>query len=127
MAYFFDSRYFFHFSGEYMYKCEKVVKVSTCTRRACGAAVAIANVQTAVKDVVIEEGDDLTPEEEDIANALQEDESETPPDNRQQLYDEKLVQTLQVHAVTDIARRGIKITPAQNKAAIGILPKVSSL
>ena len=110
-----------------VYKHKKVVKVSTGTRRARGAVVAIADVQTAVKDVVIEEGDDLTPEEENITNALQEDESETSPDNGQQLHDKKIVQTLKVHAVTDMARKGIKITPAQNKAAIGILPKVSSL
>ena len=89
--------------------------------------MAIADVQTAVEDVVIKEGDDLTPEEEDIANALQEDKSKTPLDNREQLHDEKIMQTLKVHAVTDMARKGIKITPVQNKAAIGILPKVSSL
>jgi hypothetical protein len=110
-----------------VYKRKKVVKVGTGTRRTRGAAAAVADVQTAVEDVVIEEGDELTPEEEDIANALQEEQCETPADDGQQVHDEKIVQTLKVRAIADMARKGIKITPAQNKAAIGILPKVSIL
>lgn len=108
-------------------KHKKVIKVGTGTRRAHGTAAAVVDIQTPVEDVVIEEGDDLTPKEEDIVNALQEDKSETPFDNGQKLHNEKIVQTLKVHAIADMARRGIKITPMQNKAAIGILPKVSNL
>jgi hypothetical protein len=110
-----------------VYKRKEVVKVGTGTRRTHGAAAAVADVQTAVEDVVIEEGDELTPEEEDIVNALQEEQCETPADDGQQVHDEKIVQTLKVCAIADMARKGIKITPAQNKAAISILPKVSIL
>jgi hypothetical protein len=66
----------------------------------------------------------LDPEEAEIADVLQMEESESPADNGQQVHDEKVVQTLKVRAIAEMARRGIKITPAQNTAAIGILPKV---
>ena len=66
----------------------------------------------------------MSPEEEQIADALQEEELEVPADDGQQVHDEKVVQTLKVRAIADMAKRGIKIAPAQNKAAIGILPKV---
>jgi hypothetical protein len=38
--------------------------------------------------------------------------------------DEKVIQTLKVRAIADMANRGIKITPEQNKVAVGIFPKV---
>jgi hypothetical protein len=75
----------------------------------------------------MQEGDELNPEEEEIANALRGEELETPADNGQQIHDEKVVQTLKVRAIADMARRGVKITPAENKAAIGIFPKVCLL
>jgi hypothetical protein len=43
------------------------------------------------------------------------------------VHDEKVVQTLKVHAIAEMARKRAKITAAQSKAAIGILPKVGNL
>ena len=49
------------------------------------------------------------------------------PDDGWDAHDEKVVQTLKVCAIAGMARKGVKITAAQSKAAIGILPpKVGS-
>ena len=45
-------------------------------------------------------------------------------DDGQDAHDEKVVQTLKVCAIADMARKGVKITAAQSKAVIGILPKI---
>jgi hypothetical protein len=113
------------FSKEY--KRKKVVKVGKGTKRKHGTDAIIVEVQTVIDDIVMQEGDELNPEEEEIANALRGEELETPADNGQQIHDEKVVQTLKVRAIADMARRGVKITPAENKAAIGISPKVCPL
>lgn len=47
-------------------------------------------------------------------------------DDGRDAHDEKVVQTLKVRAIADMARKGVKITAAQSKAAIGILPKVGN-
>jgi hypothetical protein len=108
------------------YKRKKVVKVSKAARRTRGMAIA-ADVAT-IDDVIVE-GEDLTPDEEEIAAALQEDDSEPEAmlaDDGRDAHDEKVVQTLKVRAIADMARKGVKITAAQSKAAIGILPKVGN-
>ena len=66
----------------------------------------------------------MTPDEEEIVDTLGKNDVDVPTDDRQQVHDEKVIQTLKVCAIADMAKRGIKITPTQNKAAIGILPKV---
>jgi hypothetical protein len=66
----------------------------------------------------------LTPEEEEIAAAIQEDAADVPLDNRQEVHDEKVIQTLKARAIADMVKKKIKITPEQNREAIGILPKV---
>ena len=66
----------------------------------------------------------MTPEEEEIAAAVQEDAADVPADNGQEVHDEKVVQTLKAHAIADMVKKKIKITPEQNRNAISILPKV---
>jgi hypothetical protein len=66
----------------------------------------------------------LTPEEEEIAAAVQEDAADVPADNGQEVHDEKVVQTLKARAIADMVKKKIKITPEQNRNAISILPKV---
>jgi hypothetical protein len=66
----------------------------------------------------------LTPEEEEIAAAVQEDAADVPVDNGQEVHDEKVVQTLKARAIADMVKKKIKITPEQNHNAISILPKV---
>ena len=104
------------------YKRKKVVKVGKGTRRKRGQAGVLAEIHTAVDDVVVDEGDELTPEEEEIAAAIQEDAADVPADNGQEVHDEKVVQTLKVRAIADMLKK-IKITPEQNWEAIGILLK----
>ena|ERR1700683_897349 len=90
---------------------------------------AAADAATSIDDVIVEEGEDLTPDEEKFATALQGDDLEPEAmlaDDGQDAHDEKVVQTLKVHAIADMARKGVKITAAQSKAAIGILPKVGN-
>lgn len=94
------------------------------TRRKRGQAGVLAEIHTAVDDVVVDEGDELTPEEEEIAAAIQEDAADVPVDNGQEVHDEKVVQTLKVRAIADMVKKKIKITPEQHWEAIGILPKV---
>jgi hypothetical protein len=53
----------------------------------------------------------LTPDEEEIVDTLGKNDVDVPTDDRQQVHDEKVVQTLKVRAITDMAKRGIKITP----------------
>ena len=66
----------------------------------------------------------MTPEEEEIAAAIQEDAADVPVDNGQEVHDKKVVQTLKVRAIADMVKKKIKITPEQHWEAIGILPKV---
>lgn len=66
----------------------------------------------------------MTPEEEEIAAAIQDDAAGVPVDNGQEVHDEKVVQTLKARAIADMVKKKIKITPEQNREAIGILPKV---
>jgi hypothetical protein len=66
----------------------------------------------------------LTPEEEEIVAAVQEDATDIPVDNGQEVHDEKVVQTLKARAIADMVKKKIKITPEQNRNAISILPKV---
>ena len=66
----------------------------------------------------------MTPEEEEIAAAIQEDAADVPVDNGQEVHDEKVVQILKVHAIVDMVKKKIKITPEQHREAIGILLKV---
>ena len=89
----------------------KVVKVGKGTKWQCGTATVIEEVWTAVDDVIVEEGDDLTPNEEELVDTLREDDVDVPTDDGQQVHDKKVVQTLKVRAITDMAKRGIKITP----------------
>jgi hypothetical protein len=107
-----------------VYVRKKVVKVGKGTKRKRGVDAVISEIQTAVDDVVVNEGDDLTPEEEEIAAAIEDENDGVPADNGQQVHDEKVIQTLKVRAIADMANRGIKITPEQNKVAVGIFPKV---
>ena len=107
-----------------MYKQKKVIRVGKGTKWQRGGAAVIEEVCTAIDDVIVEAGDDLTPEEEEITDTLGEEDAEVPTDNRQQIHDDKVVQTLKVCAITDMTKRGIKITPTQNRAAISILPNV---
>ena len=44
----------------------------------------------------------MTPEEEEIAAAVQEDAADVPADNGQEVHDEKLVQTLKACTITDM-------------------------
>ena len=104
-----------------VYKWKKVVKVGKGTKWQCGTAAVIEEVQTAVDDVIVEEGDDLTSDKEEIADTLREDDVDVHTDDGQQVHDEKVVQTLNICTIADMAKRGIKITPTQNKAAISIL------
>jgi hypothetical protein len=53
----------------------------------------------------------LTPDEEEIVDTLGKNDVDVPTDDGQQVHDEKVVQTLKVCAITDMAKRGIKITP----------------
>ena len=101
-----------------------MIRVGKGTKRQCGGAAVIEEVRSAVDDVIVEAGDDLTPEEEEIADTLGEEDAEVPTDNGQQIHDDKVVQTLKVCAIADMTKRGIKITPTQNRAAISILLKV---
>jgi hypothetical protein len=109
------------------YVRKKVVKVGKGTKRQRGAQAVIAEVQTAVEDVVVQEGDDLMPEEEEIAAAIEDENAEVPLDNGQQVHDEKVVQTLKLQAIADMARRNIKIAPEENAVVTGIFPKVAGL
>lgn len=102
------------------------MKVGKGTKRKRGTAAVITDIQTAIEDVVTEESDELTPEEEQVAEVLDEEALETPIDDGQQVHDNKVVQTLKVRAVTEMARRGIHISPAENKTAVGIFPKVDT-
>ena len=106
------------------YKRKKVIKVGKGTRQKRGQAGILTGVHTAVEDVVVDEGDDLTPEEEEIAAAIREDAANVPLDNGQEVHDEKVVQTLKARAIADMVKKKIKITPEHNHEAIGILPKV---
>jgi hypothetical protein len=92
------------------YKRKKVVKVYKAAQRTCGMAIA-ADVVT-IDDVIVK-GEDLTLDEEEIATALQEDDSEPEAmlaNDGWDAHDEKVVQTLKVCAIADMARKGIKIT-----------------
>ena len=70
--------------------------------------MAIAADVVTIDDVIVE-GEDLTPDEEEIATALQEDDSEPEAmlaDDGWDAHDEQVVQTLKVRAIADIKKRG---------------------
>jgi hypothetical protein len=52
------------------YKRKKVVKVGQGTKRKCGTAAIVAEIQTAVNDIIMQEGDKLDSEETEIADVL---------------------------------------------------------
>jgi hypothetical protein len=70
---------------------KKIVKVGRAQSNS-GAWAVIAKIQTAVEDVVVQEGNDLIHEEEEIAVAIKDENAEVPPHNGQQVHDEKVVQ-----------------------------------
>jgi hypothetical protein len=74
------------------------------------------------QEFILEPGETLSPEEEEVAQLLEDD--EVPADAGQAAHDEKVVKTLRDQAVDQMRAKGISITPAQNKAALGVFPKV---
>lgn len=68
----------------------------------------------------------MTADEQEISEALQGEEEEMPADDGQQVHDEKVVQTMKVRAIAEMVKCGVKITPTQSKAAMGVIPKACS-
>lgn len=118
------------------YKRKKTVMITIATttdstsRRRRGQGRAGPASSTVVSDdvsdeFVLESGEPLSAEEQEIAAVLEENDAEEGVDESgQEEHDKKIVETLRMKAVRDMAERNITILAAEQKEAEGIFPKV---
>ena len=62
-------------------------------------------------------------DEQEISEALLGEEKEMLLNDGQQVHNEKVVQTMKVQTTIEMVKNGVKITPTQSKAVMGIIPK----
>ncbi|KAJ6587465.1 hypothetical protein DFH09DRAFT_909471 [Mycena vulgaris] len=79
------------------------------------------------EELVLDEDEGLSPEERELARTLVEIEKEVPMDNGEQAHDDAVIRSTRDRAMAGMGRRGVRITEAANKMALGIYPKVAGL
>ncbi|KAJ6556343.1 hypothetical protein B0H19DRAFT_1293404, partial [Mycena capillaripes] len=80
------------------------------------------------EEAVADEGDDLTPEEEELAGLLGADDSADDDETAdQELHDTHTARSIRGKAVAHMAELGVVISERDNRQALGIFPKVAGL
>ncbi|KAL6298463.1 hypothetical protein BKA93DRAFT_744076 [Sparassis latifolia] len=109
------------------YKRKKTVTVTAGTKRkrnqGCTATALVAEQD---ERTVLEEGDILSPEDDELAQVLEEEDSQL-EDDGQAIHDQRIVKTLRERAINEMARKGVVISDRDAKEALGIFPKVAGL
>ena len=100
-------------------------KVRNGTRHQQGVTADAPDIPSGAdeSEAIIEEGDKLTMDEQEISEALLGEEEEMLLNDGQQVYNEKVVQTMKVQTTIEMVKHGVKITPTQSKAVMGIILK----
>lgn len=109
------------------YKHKKVVTVAAGTKRKRPGTTTQAATSAADEEFVMDAGEDLSPEEQEIAMTLEENDNETPlEDDGQEAHDKKVVNTLRLKAIREMSAQGVIVSNTESKEAEGVLPKVLS-
>ncbi|KAJ6527343.1 hypothetical protein DFH09DRAFT_1094842 [Mycena vulgaris] len=116
---------FIHFFFKEL-KHKKVVKVGKGRTGTRGRPTARLAAQ---EDTVAEEGDDLTPVEEEIAQLLESNDGSAVDDvaQSQDLHDNHVARSVRDRAIASMALDGSVIDPEENRAALRLFPKVAGL
>lgn len=99
------------------YKRKKKVKITTAERK---------GVPPTAEEHIVEDGDNLTPDEEEIADALADDGAlmSATADDDQVSHDKKVVETLRARAIREMQDQyGVRLLNAEDQEALGIFPK----
>ncbi|GBE85912.1 hypothetical protein SCP_0804360 [Sparassis crispa] len=109
------------------YKCKKTVTVAAGTKRKrYQGRTATALVAEQDERTVLEEDDILSPEDDELAQVLEEEDSQL-EDDGQAIHDQRIVKTLRERAINEMARKGVVISDRDAKEALGIFLKVAGL
>ena len=109
------------------YKRKKAVKVGTGTKRRRGHTQPTTDDIPALADeLVLDAGEEPTGEDQERALNLDDEEVAT-EETGQQVHDDKVVKTLKVKAISEMAERGIQISASENTQALTLFLKVCDL
>ncbi|KAJ6531487.1 hypothetical protein DFH09DRAFT_1326464 [Mycena vulgaris] len=105
---------------------KKVVKVG---KGRTGIRVRPTARLAAQEEAVAEEGDDLTPAEEAIPQLLESNDGSAVDDvaQSQDLHDIHVARSVWDRVIASMALDGVVIDPEENRAALGLFPKVAGL
>lgn len=79
-----------------------------------------------VDELVLDAGEEPTGEDQERALNL-DDEEVAMEETGQQVHDDKVVKTLKVKAISEMAKRGVQIGASENMQALALFPKVCDL
>ncbi|KAH8116611.1 hypothetical protein DFH11DRAFT_1506311 [Phellopilus nigrolimitatus] len=100
-------------------RSRKAIKIGTGTGQPCNGT------QPSTSEFVIDHGDHLTVEEEELAEVICDD--EVGEDNGQDTHDTYIVSNIRDRAMANMAKRGVTVSSHEEKTAQAVLPKVAGL
>ncbi|KAH8105595.1 hypothetical protein DFH11DRAFT_1691980 [Phellopilus nigrolimitatus] len=100
-------------------KSKRAVKIGP------GTGQSHSDSQPATSEIVIDHGDQLTPEEEELAEIIRDDEEGE--DNGQDTHDTYIVSNIRNRAKANMEKRGVTVSSGEEKTAQAVLPKVAGL
>ncbi|KAH8110930.1 hypothetical protein DFH11DRAFT_728116 [Phellopilus nigrolimitatus] len=108
-------------------KRKKAVKIAAGAKRKRGHDQYVDSdpSDATPQDALVEDGEQLTPEEEEIADVLQEEDQLI--DDGQVIHDKAVVATLRDRAIAQMKSKNIIINSLEEKSALSIFPKAAGL
>ncbi|KAH8113039.1 hypothetical protein DFH11DRAFT_1689602 [Phellopilus nigrolimitatus] len=100
-------------------RSRKAIKIGSGTGQPCN------NTQPSASEFVIDHGDHLTAEEEELAEVICDD--EVGEDNGQDTHDTYIVSNIRDRAMANMAKRGVTVSSYEEKTAQAVLPKIAGL